>query len=186
MSRMHYFRCCCITLLVLWLVMLLGWSSILVAEVTPCMDSADCQPGEACVDKGSTGAVCEKACSWPPLQLATDGTETRTDSNGVKYTIHRLTVTNWKDLPPALFEEAPDLPPCGSNNNASRSWLDVLDAGTDQELYGFCDLYSATQLMNLWFGVPTGTQPPPKVYVKLLDRRTKTVYCSKTITIQRE
>ena len=97
--------------------------------------------------------------------------------NEINWVRHRYDVMN-KDLyPAALFEAAPSLPPCGSNTNASRSWVDFYDS-TGKRLYGFCALGSPADLGQLWFATEEGTIPPSWVYIEITDRQTGTKYKS--------
>ena len=50
----------------------------------------------------------------PDPELAYVGWEDYTTPMG-EYTRYWLSVANWEEFPDALFEQAPDLPPCGSN-----------------------------------------------------------------------
>ncbi len=148
-------------------------------EGSACLDNSDCHLGEVCTDQGNAQqGTCVKPCSWPTLVLSISGTEAYTTDEG-QFTSYKLRIANWKQLPDTLFQPAPDLPPCGQNANASRSWLDIFDGTTDQRIYGFCALSSAQMLgQETWFGVQLGAQPPTKVFVKLVDRRTGRLYCS--------
>ena len=93
-------------------------------------------------------------------------------------TRYNLTVTNWSDFPDELFEAAPDLPPCGGNENASRTWVDIF-AGDGTYLYGFCAFSSSEDLLDkLWFAVPKGESPPDFVYITLEDRGCDIEYTS--------
>jgi len=92
-------------------------------------------------------------------------------------TRYNLSVLNWEAFPDELFEEAPDLPPCGLNENASRTWVDIFaDDGT--RLYGFCGLSSSESLLDLWFAVSIGESPPDFVYITLEDRGSNITYTS--------
>jgi hypothetical protein len=84
-----------------------------------------------------------------------------------------LSVTNWADFSDDFFVASPDLPPCGLNTSASRTWVDIVDAGTNARLYGFCALGAARQLSELWFAVPSGQAVPARVSVTLTDRRAR-------------
>jgi hypothetical protein len=84
----------------------------------------------------------------------------------------RLGVENWQEFSDDFFAAAPDLPPCGANANASRTWVDILDAGSGITIYGFCALGAAQQLTDLWFAVTDGGAVPAEVQVRLTDRRT--------------
>ena len=90
---------------------------------------------------------------------------------------HRYDVLNKASYPAAIFQAAPNLPPCGNNQNSSRTWVDFFDkSGT--RLYGFCALGSPNDLGQIWFAVPEGTVPPSWVYIEMRDRQTNTVYRS--------
>jgi hypothetical protein len=86
-----------------------------------------------------------------------------------------LTVLNWKAYSPALFAASPNLPPCGLNPAASRTWVDIHHARTGQTLYGFCALSGPADLAHLWFAT-SSMQRPFGVYITLTDRlRQRTV-----------
>jgi hypothetical protein len=92
-----------------------------------------------------------------------------------------LGITNWGDFPPEYFEAAPDLPPCGANKNASRTWLDIFDADSNQRLYGYCALNAPENLVNLSLNLPPQREPPARVYVTLTDRRANVVRTSNVV-----
>ncbi|NTW03194.1 MAG: hypothetical protein HGA19_18275, partial [Oscillochloris sp.] len=85
----------------------------------------------------------------------------------VRYTV---SVTNAEVYGDELFAAAPDLPPCGNNKNAARTWVNI-HASDGRYLYGFCALGSAASLRQLWFAVEAGQSPPPAVYIVLNDRK---------------
>ena len=116
---------------------------------------------------------CPRGLPAPVLTLAGQSVET----GGTRY---RLSVTNWSSYPGALFTAAPDLPPCGLNANASRTWVDIW---ATTRLYGFCALGAPSDLTGLWFFVPVGSAPPNSVFVELTDRRCNTTYTSSPISI---
>ena len=90
---------------------------------------------------------------------------------------HRYDVFNKASYPAAMFAAAPALPPCGTNTNSSRTWVDFFDSrGT--RLYGFCALGSPNDLGSIWFSTPEGVVPPSYVYIELNDRQTNTKYKS--------
>jgi hypothetical protein len=111
--------------------------------------------------------------------LAFTGKEER---NGFNY--YNLSVTNWQKFSPALFEAAPDLPPCGLNTSSARTWVDIYNAETNQRLYGFCAFSTPENLSKLWFAVPQGTVPPKSVYVVLHDRKTNQQYRSNSVSLE--
>lgn len=110
-------------------------------------------------------------------QLSVTGTEDYIDGFGDPYTRYGLAVSNWSAFPDELFAVASDLPPCGLNPNASRTWVDIY-AGTGNRIYGFCALSAAAGLQFLWFGIRRGVAPPECVYVTLYDRRCNLTYKS--------
>jgi hypothetical protein len=119
----------------------------------------------------------------PIPQLATNGTEDYSGSDGHPYTRYRLTIANSADYLPELFAEAPNLPPCGLNTSASRMWVFIFRAADSSYIYGFCALPTPSDLAQIWFAVPFGTDPPPGVYVTLTDRLTGQVVRSNTIGV---
>jgi hypothetical protein len=98
-------------------------------------------------------------------------------AGGKNWVRHRYDVFNKDQYPAAMFAAAPNLPPCGTNTNSSRSWVDFFDSrGT--RLYGFCALGSPAQLGSIWFATEEGTIPPSYVYIVITDRQTNTRYRS--------
>ena len=104
------------------------------------------------------------------------GTEHYT-ANGKEWVRHRFGVLNKAEYPAAMFEAAPSLPPCGTNANSSRSWVDFFDA-RGVRLYGFCALGSPANLDKIWFSTPVGEVPPSWVYIEIHDRLTGRKYKS--------
>jgi hypothetical protein len=98
-------------------------------------------------------------------------------ANGQNFMRYRYDVFNKDAYPAAMFAPAPGLPPCGSNTNSSRTWVDFFDAG-GRRLYGFCALGRPQDLGQIWFALPEGQLPPSYVYVELNDRQTNTRYRS--------
>lgn len=91
---------------------------------------------------------------------------------------YRYDVFNKDQYPAAMFAPAPSLPPCGSNTNSSRTWVDFFNGGTRQRIYGFCALTNPSQLGSIWFAMPEGQVPPSYVYIEIIDRQTNTRYRS--------
>ena len=83
------------------------------------------------------------------------------ESGGKQWTRYKFAVENHADYPDELFAPAPTLPPCGSNTNSSRTWLDFYDSN-GKRLYGFCAL-KKTELGNIYFNLETGVVPPSYV-----------------------
>jgi hypothetical protein len=91
---------------------------------------------------------------------------------------YRYDVFNKDQYPVAMFAPAPGLPPCGSNTNSSRSWVDFFNGNNNQRIYGFCALTNPSQLGSIWFALPEGQIPPSYVYIIIRDRQTNRNYRS--------
>lgn len=103
----------------------------------------------------------------PELQLKALERYTASGQEWVRYTYD---VTNKSAYPAELFVASPDLPPCGLNMKASRTWIDFFDQ-SGKRLYGFCALGSPDDLGHIWFAVRLGTPPPASVYIEMMDRK---------------
>lgn len=90
---------------------------------------------------------------------------------------YKYFVFNDTSYPAALFAAAPSLPPCGSNTNSSRTWVDLFDQ-RGKRLYGFCALGNPDNLNGIWFGLEAGEVPPSWIYIEMNDRQTNTKYKS--------
>jgi hypothetical protein len=97
--------------------------------------------------------------------------------NGKNFTRYYFDVANKEDYPAELFVAAPDLPPCGSNTNASRTWVDIY-AQDGKRLNGFCALGKPADLNGIWFALEENEVPPSWVYIEFTDRKTNTKYKS--------
>jgi len=109
-------------------------------------------------------AVCR---DLPVPQLQFIGAEAYSTASG-NFTRYKLSVSNWNDFWPDLFIPSPNLPPCGLNNEASRSWVDIYD-GEGNRIYGFCALSEPEDLTKLWFGI-SGGKVPERVKIVITDR----------------
>jgi hypothetical protein len=98
-------------------------------------------------------------------------------AGGKNWVRHRYDVFNKDQYPAAMFAAAPGLPPCGTNTNSSRSWVDFFNS-SGKRLYGFCALGSPSNLGSIWFATEEGTVPPSYVYIVIHDRQTNTKYKS--------
>ena len=101
--------------------------------------------------------------------------------NNVNFVRYNLTVTNYQAYPAAMFAAAPNLPPCGLNTSASRTWINIYDASNDSYIYGFCALGSPSDLQGIWFAEPVGTPAPDQVYIKMVDRAANVTYTSNSV-----
>ena len=98
-------------------------------------------------------------------------------ANGKDFTRYKYGVDNSNAYPDSLFAASPNLPPCGSNTNSSRSWVDIFDS-RGKRLYGFCALGKAADLNKIWFAMETSIVPPSYVYIEINDRATNMKYKS--------
>lgn len=110
------------------------------------------------------------------------------DVNGATGTRFKLSVTNRASFSDSLWQPAANLPPCGENENASRTWVEIFGSPGDKRLYGFCGLRASEDLGQLWFAVPSGKKGPPCVYIVMTDRQTGKKYisnrvCSRIFTV---
>ncbi|MCA1632536.1 MAG: hypothetical protein LC802_02175 [Acidobacteria bacterium] len=97
--------------------------------------------------------------------------------SGKQWTRYRYAVDNSAAYPNELFAASPDLPPCGANTKASRTWVDIYDQ-TGKRLNGFCALGNHDGLGKLWFAMERDVIPPSWIYIELNDRKTATKYKS--------
>ena len=105
-------------------------------------------------------------------------TQTETfQSNGKTFIRYRYDVFNKDQYPAEMFAASPELPPCGKNANASRTWVDFYDQ-SGRRLYGFCALGKPSDLGSIYFSLEEGQIPPSWVYIEMKDRKTNTVYKS--------
>ena len=86
-------------------------------------------------------------------------------------------VFNKNEYPADFFAASPNLPPCGSNTKAARTWVDVYDQ-TGKKLQSFCALGNPSDLGSLWFSLEQDALPPSWIYIELNDRQTGTKYKS--------
>lgn len=101
-------------------------------------------------------------------ELVFDSAYVRSTGAG-QFVHYDLTVENWSDYAAELFEPRPDLPPCGLNASASRTWVEIYD-GAGMHRYGFCALRASSGLIGIWFAVSTQQVQPTEAYIELWDR----------------
>jgi hypothetical protein len=99
------------------------------------------------------------------------------ETGGKKLVRYHFDIFNKDEYPAELFAAAPDLPPCGQNTKASRTWVDIYDQ-SGKRLFGFCAIASPQDLNRLWFALNQDELPPSWVYIELTDRKTNTKYKS--------
>ena len=120
-----------------------------------------------------TGATAPR---FPNPVLTFMGSEV-VEVGGKETTRYYFDVDNKSAYPAEMFAAAPDLPPCGSNTKAARTWVDLYDQ-SGKRLHGFCALGKPSDLNKLWFALESGAVPPSWVYIELTDRKTDTKYKS--------
>ncbi|HJR07911.1 MAG TPA: hypothetical protein VJ842_11665 [Pyrinomonadaceae bacterium] len=98
-------------------------------------------------------------------------------NSGKQWVRYRFNVNNFSDYPKEMFAAAPELPPCGQNTKASRTWVDIYEQN-GKRLNGFCAFGSPDDLNKLWFALEEDVIPPSWVYIELTDRKTNTKYKS--------
>lgn len=116
------------------------------------------------------------AQDFPNPVLALMGQE-QVEVGGKKMIRYNFDVANKNRYPDELFAPAPKLPPCGSNTNSARTWIDIYDQRGNR-LNGFCAFKKSTDLDKLWFDLSPDTVPPSWVYIEMTDRQTNTKYKS--------
>src|ERR1051325_1158841 len=97
--------------------------------------------------------------------------------NGKQITHYNFDVLNKGEYPDDLFAASPNLPPCGNNTKAARTWIDFYDQ-SGKRLNGFCALGKSADLNGIWFSLETGVVPPSWIYIEMNDRQTNTKYKS--------
>jgi len=96
---------------------------------------------------------------------------------GVEHTRYFYDVFNKEAFSAEMFAQSPNLPPCGSNTKASRTWVDIYDQ-RGKRLNGFCALGKPDDLSLIWFALKSDEIPPSWIYIELTDRQTNTKYKS--------
>ena len=97
--------------------------------------------------------------------------------SGKQFTRYHYDVLNKDQYPDNMFAASPNLPPCGANTKAARTWVDIYNQA-GKRLNGFCALGKSADLGSIWFALETDMIPPSYVYIELNDRQTNTKYKS--------
>jgi hypothetical protein len=97
--------------------------------------------------------------------------------SGKTFIRYKYDVFNKDAYPADMFASSPNLPPCGSNTKASRTWVDLFDQN-GKRLYGFCALGKPADLNQIYFSLEDGVVPPSWIYIEMTDRQTNTKYKS--------
>lgn len=112
----------------------------------------------------------------------------RESVNGLNIDRYFIEVANRQAYPVALFASSPNLPPCGLNPMASRTWVTVQGLADGAVIYtqGFCDLRDPANLTGIWFAVPVGSPAVTHAQVVMEDRACGTTYRSVPTRISSE
>ena len=127
----------------------------------------------------SASALSFPTAALPPVPnpvLVLTSTEPVTVS-GKTFIHYNYEVFNYQDFPSEMFAASPQLPPCGKNTKASRTWIDLFDQ-QGKRLFGFCAYGKPADLNHIWFALEEGVVPPSWVYIEMNDRQTNTKYKS--------
>lgn len=98
-------------------------------------------------------------------------------TGGKAFIRYKYDVFNKDAYPADFFAASPNLPPCGNNTKAARTWVDIYDQ-SGKRLNGFCALSKPADLSKIWFAIEADTLPPSWVYIEMTDRQTNTKYKS--------
>ena len=98
-------------------------------------------------------------------------------NSGKNHVRYRYGVENSAEYPAEMFAAAPNLPPCGQNAKASRTWVDIYDQSGKRH-HVFCEFSKPADLNTIWFTLEETETPPSYVYIELNDRATNTKYKS--------
>ena len=90
--------------------------------------------------------------------------------SGGRFRVYTIEITNRSEISDEFFAVSPDLPPCGSNTNASRTWINIYIDGS-KRIYGYCAIRSNAELSSLKFSVPADSPQPTEIFVDFVDRR---------------
>ncbi|AQQ09048.1 hypothetical protein L21SP3_00846 [Sedimentisphaera cyanobacteriorum] len=87
-----------------------------------------------------------------------------------------IELLNSEAYPDQMFEEAPELAPCGLNYNSSRSWV-LFYNQDDLLIYGSCAIDSAEDFRDLKY--PINREDHEGVYMQIWDRKADMYYNSR-------
>jgi hypothetical protein len=128
----------------------------------------------------SAAVLAQTAEGSPQPVLQFDGTELN-EWQGRMLKQYKFEVLNRTEFPDELFTLSPELPPCGLNKRASRTWMNIYADG--RRIYGYCAFENNEGLAKFGFNLDPADPPPAKVYIELVDRKTGTIYRSKKVKI---
>lgn len=91
-------------------------------------------------------------------------------------------VVNFAQYDNTLFVKSPNLPACGANTSASRTWLYIFNGNGGAAIYGYCGLSQNLQMQKLNFAVKKGTPMPKSFFIRMTDRKCNRTVQSNTLT----
>lgn len=115
----------------------------------------------------------------PKLKLVgvTDGM-----NNGFAVKVYELEVVNRVEISDEFFIAAPALPPCGTNADSSRTWINLYDEKSVR-IYGWCTIRTNGELASLRFMMRAADNPPKKLFIDLMDRAEGVILRSNRVNV---
>lgn len=92
-----------------------------------------------------------------------------------------FSIENWQEFPAELFLYSPELPPCGRNSGAPRSFIRFVRSG-GRVLAEKCSIIEPSQLQDI--GFVADLTRPTQIYVEIFDRQCNLVYRSNEVTAE--
>ena len=97
--------------------------------------------------------------------------------------VYTLSITNWVEVPAAMFADAPSLPPCGKKSSGPRTWIYILNQN-GKMLSQICWITSPSTLQKLIYAAKPGEAVPEQLIVGLEDRQTGKTYKSNPVSVK--
>lgn len=120
----------------------------------------------------------------PSPELIYNGNkEVHRGADGNVYIYYKLSIQNCISFPLELFTLSTDLPPCGLEPKASRTWVDIYNSETDEYIYGYCGFTKPCDASEIQLPVLFSDTLPVRVYVKFIDRKCELEYVSNELVI---
>src|SRR5215207_553117 len=102
----------------------------------------------------------------PQLRLV-NSTDAVANGNAIR--LYEIEIVNRADISDELFIAAPALPPCGRNNDSSRTWINIYNEKSVR-LYSWCAIRLNGELASLKLAVAATDPQPRKIFIDLIDR----------------
>lgn len=104
-------------------------------------------------------------------------------ANGNAIRLYEIEIVNRAEISDELFMAAPALPPCGRNNDSSRTWINIYDEKSVR-LYGWCAIKSNGELASLKLAVAATDPQPKKIFIDLIDRAEGRILRSNKVNVE--